>query len=203
MEQWRRDELKSVDQLHKEVTSEDKPELNAEIWRCKSPEEPVQIFRMPSEEEALAKMKDMAARLDQASRPTDEHIRMAVEQVAANLVSEEEEPKEGLEKHIVPLLDQLEEDEEEPKEATPVEKLIDTVKMVFELYPHLRMRLPIAMLTYAEEAQEFLDADTCLRERIKELEGELEGEKVVRTCMKELAKVYKEELDKVRENKTD
>ena len=38
-----------------------------------------------------------------------------------------------------------------------MEKLIDTVKLVFERYPHLRNRLPIAMLTYAEEAQEFLD----------------------------------------------
>lgn len=48
-------------------------------------------------------------------------------------------------------------EEAEPRESTPVEKLIDTVKLVFERYPHLRNRLPIAMLTYAEEAQEFLD----------------------------------------------
>lgn len=90
--------------------------------------------------------------------------------------------------HIVPMLDQLEEDEDEPREPNPVEKLIDTVKMVFECYPHLRNRLPIAMLTYAEEAQDFLDGDTCLRERVKELEKHIEG-------LEETAKRYRPDLD--------
>jgi len=93
--------------------------------------------------------------------------------------------------------------ETEPRESTPMEKLIDTVKMVFERYPHLRNRLPIAMLTYAEEAQAFLDADTCLRERIKELEEELDGEKTVKTVLRELAKRLQADLNEERENKTD
>ena len=97
------------------------------------------------------------------------------------------------------LADQLE--EEEPREATPVEKLIDTVKMVFERYPHLRNRLPIAMLTYAEEAQEFLDDNTylpprkrqeeankALAKRVEELEKHIEG-------LEEIAKRYRPDLD--------
>jgi len=111
------------------------------------------------------------------------------------------------------------EDEDEPREANPVEVLFDYISEAFtdehsltrpanytkNWYPDGMDQLcaPSHLRNLMVRAQDFLDADTSLRERVKELEKELEGREISVAMLKELAKRYRDELDTMCKNKTD